>query len=70
MKYTWRILELDWEVEVSHTYREANRCADVLANIGCSADYETLMYDVCLSHLSELLAANCTGLSIPRLINV
>jgi hypothetical protein len=52
MKYIWRILELDWKVEVSHTYRETNRCANALTNIGCSADYETLMDDVCPFHLS------------------
>jgi hypothetical protein len=70
VKHIWRILELDWKVEVSHTYREANRCADTLDNIGCSADYETMMYDVCPSHLSDLLAADCTGLSTPKLITV
>jgi hypothetical protein len=70
LKHIWRILELNWKVEVSHTYREANRCADALANIGCSADYETVMYDVCSSHLSDLLAADCTGLSTPKLITV
>jgi hypothetical protein len=68
VKHIWRLLELDWEVEVSHTYREANRCADALSIIGCSADYETLTYEVCPYHLSELLAADCTGLSTPRLI--
>ncbi|PNX90804.1 ethylene responsive transcription factor 1b [Trifolium pratense] len=42
LKQIWRLLEIDWEVEVSHVYREANKCADALANIGCSLDYETL----------------------------
>ncbi|PNX67080.1 ethylene responsive transcription factor 1b, partial [Trifolium pratense] len=30
-----RILQFDWEVKIRHTYREANLCADALANIGC-----------------------------------
>jgi hypothetical protein len=30
------MLALDWIVEISHEYHEANKCADVLANIGCS----------------------------------
>jgi hypothetical protein len=31
-----RLLQLDWEVKVQHTFREAKSYADVLANIGCS----------------------------------
>lgn len=29
------LLQLDWEVNVSHVFREANRVADGLANLGC-----------------------------------
>jgi hypothetical protein len=29
----WKLLDLDWTVEISHTYREANKCADALANL-------------------------------------
>jgi hypothetical protein len=31
-----KLLGLDWEVKVQHSYRESNRCANVLVNIGCS----------------------------------
>jgi hypothetical protein len=57
-------------LEVSHIYREANKCADALANIGCSLDYETLYYDVCPAQLSDLVAADSMGISTPRLIFV
>lgn len=30
-----RLLQSDWEVKIYHVYREANKCADVLANMGC-----------------------------------
>jgi ribonuclease HI len=70
LKQIWRLLEMDWEVEVSHIYREANKCADALANIGCSLDYETLYYDVCPAQLSDLVAADSMGISTPRLIFV
>ncbi|PNY10718.1 hypothetical protein L195_g007306 [Trifolium pratense] len=29
-----RLIELDWEVEICHSYREANWCTDALANFG------------------------------------
>jgi ribonuclease HI len=29
-----RLLALDWKIKVCHSYREANACADVLANMG------------------------------------
>ena len=33
-----RLLEMVWEVKVQHSYREANTCADALANIGCKME--------------------------------
>jgi ribonuclease HI len=31
-----RLLRLDWEKRIYHTYREANLCADALAYISCT----------------------------------
>jgi hypothetical protein len=42
-----RLLELDWEVVINHSYREANKCADVFANIGCTIDTHMVYYDTC-----------------------
>jgi len=28
-----QLLQINWEVKVKHSYREVNRCADVLVNI-------------------------------------
>jgi hypothetical protein len=39
-----RLLEQGWEVKITHSYREANVCADALANIGCSLDLNTMYY--------------------------
>jgi ribonuclease HI len=47
LKQIWNLLELDWVVEISHTYREANKCADTLANYGCSLGYEVVFFDEC-----------------------
>jgi ribonuclease HI len=31
-----RLLDLEWEMVVHHSYREANQCANALANLDCS----------------------------------
>jgi ribonuclease HI len=35
MKQIRRLLEGPWEVHIVHVFREANRCADIIANMGC-----------------------------------
>jgi hypothetical protein len=37
-------LDKDWLVEIAHTYREANKCADALTNIGCYLDYDIIFF--------------------------
>jgi ribonuclease HI len=66
----WRMMDLDWQVEISHMYREANKCADALANIGCSTGYEIMYYETCPTQISELYLADCLGTTVPRLISV
>ncbi|GAU25543.1 hypothetical protein TSUD_259770 [Trifolium subterraneum] len=70
LKQIWRLLDLDWNVEVSHTYREANNCADALAMLGCSLGYEITTFEACPSHIRELYDADCMGITTPRLITV
>jgi hypothetical protein len=31
-----KLLSLDWEIVVHHSYREANQCANALATYGCN----------------------------------
>ncbi|PNY08707.1 ethylene responsive transcription factor 1b [Trifolium pratense] len=42
------LLALDWEVVIHHSYREANQCANALANYGCSMDTGIIYFDVSL----------------------
>jgi Na+-translocating ferredoxin:NAD+ oxidoreductase RNF subunit RnfB len=42
-----RLLNLEWEVVVKHTYCEANKYTKMLANIGCNIDI--MDYEVCPS---------------------
>jgi hypothetical protein len=41
-------------VEISHTYGEANKCADAMTNAGCTLDHELTTYESCLPYLSDL----------------
>jgi ribonuclease HI len=70
MKQIWRLMDVDWSVEVSHSHREANKCADVMANIGCSLNYDVVFYDNCASQLAEIYAADLMGITTPRLISL
>jgi ribonuclease HI len=65
-----RLLALDWEVVISHTYREANKCADALANYGCSMDSGIIYFDRCPSSISNLLLFDVLGNTTPRVISM
>jgi len=65
-----RLLHLEWEVKVCHTYREANLCVDALAKLGCSFGSTLICYESCPSQISHLFLADVVGISIPRLILV
>jgi hypothetical protein len=63
-------LERDWEIEIQHSYREANKCADLLANIGCDSGGPLIYYESCPTPLSLLFAADIMGVATPRLITL
>ncbi|KAK2394949.1 hypothetical protein QL285_056723 [Trifolium repens] len=65
-----RLIDLEWEVHISHAYRESNKCADALANIGCTLENETTYYENCPSQIRELLLADVLGITTPRLISL
>jgi ribonuclease HI len=64
-----RLLALDWEVKVCHSYREANGCADALANMGCEHGLGIRVYDLCPPRLSSLLLADVMGIATSRIIS-
>jgi ribonuclease HI len=61
LKQIWKLLELDWLVEISHTYREANECVDALANIRCSLDYKAVFFDECPSQIRDIFHFDLLG---------
>jgi ribonuclease HI len=68
LKRIWHLLAKDWVVEISHIYREANHCADALANLGCSHDSHLRVFDSCPSFMKDLYNLDLLGNSTPRLI--
>ncbi|MCI09496.1 putative non-LTR retroelement reverse transcriptase [Trifolium medium] len=65
-----RLLLLDWEVKICHTYREANSCAGALANLGCDGGSSLHIYERPPAHVSLLLVADKSRVSFPRMIVV
>lgn len=63
-------MEMDWYVVVFHSYREANRCADALANIACSLDYNLKIFGTCPTQIGHLLIAEIIGIATPRIISL
>jgi ribonuclease HI len=68
LKRICQLLEKDWSVEISHIYREANKCADALANIGCSHDFNFEFYACCPSSISDVFNLDMRGNTTSRLV--
>ncbi|MCH81151.1 putative non-LTR retroelement reverse transcriptase, partial [Trifolium medium] len=56
-----RHISFGWEVKISQSYREANRCADALANMGYSLDGNIVFFEVCPSQLVQLVVSDALG---------
>ncbi|PNX95782.1 ribonuclease H [Trifolium pratense] len=64
------LLELDCEVRIKHIFREGNRCADALANMGCNQDVAWMTYQEPPFELLQVLTDDFRGVSFPRLVSV
>lgn len=62
------LLDGDWNVHIHHIDREANACADALANLGCEGSFNMTMYKQPPAFLGQLLLADRMGVSTPRSI--
>jgi ribonuclease HI len=65
-----KMMALDWEVEVRHTNREANKCTDALANYGCMGSVESKVFDCCPEFIKDLFVADSLGITTPRVISL
>ncbi|KAK7267371.1 hypothetical protein RIF29_20042 [Crotalaria pallida] len=63
-----KLLHLPWQVSVQHIYREANKCADAMANIGCNSDWGISFFDNPPPQVASLMLFDVMGGSSPRFI--
>ncbi|PNX92395.1 ribonuclease H [Trifolium pratense] len=60
-----RLLRLDWNIKISHEYRELNKCA-----VGCKLDHDVIFYEACPTKIRDILLVDEQGITSPRLIVV
>ena len=64
-----RLLELpNWEVMVTHDFREANQVADVMANLGNGLNCEFMFFIEPPREVLNSLYADRVGIKFPRVI--
>ncbi|CAN1794997.1 Putative ribonuclease H protein At1g65750 [Linum perenne] len=59
----------DWTVNLTHTYREGNRVADLLAHLGHSLAFGSHFITDCNPDIRMALLADCIGVSFPRTLS-
>lgn len=57
-----------WETRLRHCYREGNKVADKLANLGVGQEERLLFFDNPPRELTSLLREDFEGVTTPRLI--
>jgi hypothetical protein len=70
MKKIRDLLKLNWEVRIRHIFWEGNRCADVLANLGCNPNVAWTSYQEAPPDLLQVLADDFRGVSLPCFVSV
>lgn len=60
----------DGEVSLHHIFREANKCADVLANLGFELYMAKVEFDSPPSIVQQVMFDDFRGISFPRLVTV
>lgn len=64
------LLRMDWHVDISHVYREANKCADLLASLGCSSDKHWVEPFQPPAVLGSQLFYDAMGVATPRSVTL
>ena len=63
-----RLLAKEWNVEIQHTYKEGNKCADWLARYNLSQAYGVFVLQEPLAKLQLLLLIDAMGVTTPRVV--
>jgi hypothetical protein len=64
------LLDNPWEVYIIHEFREANRCTDMLANIGSEGISGFDLFETSPARVRQIVDDDCRGVSFPQLISV
>ncbi|KAK9285069.1 hypothetical protein L1049_024254 [Liquidambar formosana] len=64
------LLQRDWQVQIQHVYREANKCADLLEKYGTSQATNFVILNEPPSDLVAILLWVALGMATPRLCNL
>jgi ribonuclease HI len=70
MKKIIELLDGPWEVQITHVYREANRCADMLANMGSEGSSGINYFENPPTRVLQIVEDDARGVSFPRLISL
>jgi len=55
------LLDINWGVQICHSYREANVYVDALANIACDGSFTLILYERCPATISMIFLAYLAG---------
>jgi ribonuclease HI len=70
MKRIRQLLDRPWEVQIIHVFRDANRCVDMLANMGNESINGMEFFENPPSRVVQILKDDIRGVFFPRLISV
>lgn len=59
------LMDCDWHLKLNHTPREANFCADILANHGLNLEIGTFIWNSPPDFLNLKLLSNAIGIYVP-----
>ena len=63
-----RLILQQWTVKITHVWREANRCADALANVGFSCPVGLYVWDCPPNYVKDILFQDATGEHFPNFV--
>lgn len=64
------LISRDWECNLQWVYREANKCADMMAKIGIDSNQNSYVHDVMPDQVRPQYEADLTGLEVFRSISL
>jgi ribonuclease HI len=70
MKKIYKVLAEFQEVRITHVFREANRCADMLANMGCFNTDNIIYFEYPPTEVIQIVDDDFRGVSFPRLVSL